>query len=854
MKSFLALASLLLLLVSGCTNGVPAEAVEIVPGVSRQLATHRKKVISRINYSISLNIPDGKEPIRASESITFDLSDHSLPVQLDFKEEKQLLRSLNINGKTSRIDFTNEHIVLPAEKLKTGTNVVEIVLTCGDKSLNRKEDLLYSLFVPEKARTFIPCFDQPDLKASFTLHADVPNDWEVITNSEVVEESVDGKRKHCRFADSDTMSTYLFSVVAGKFRKEVRKTDGRKMNLYYRETNAEKIAESTDSIFSQHLLSLKFMEDYTGIPYPFRKFDIIAIPDFTYGGMEHVGAIDYRSDILFLDKTATQTERLERLNAIAHETAHMWFGNLVTMEWFDDVWMKEVFANFMAGKITKSVMPDVDGRMRFLLYNHPEAYSVDRTRGANPIRQKLENLDQAGSLYGEIIYQKAPIVMAQLESVCGEERLKRGLRQYLKKYAFGNASWPQLITILDRISDENLAAWNEQWINKPGMPVYDYTIKTANGVIQQISVDQTNPGSVHGQRFSISLVYEDRIQTIAVRANSRGTLVKKAVGSEVPLFIVFNSTGEGYGAFPADLHMLRNTGRLSPLMRASVYLNAYENVLDGRNITPEELIRQYAVNFETENEEQIVSRMGKHFRNLYWQFLTVAQRSQLQESIERRLLEAIKKTSLPGKKRMLFLTYVSVFQSDAAVKTLYAAWKTKKNDLGVVLSDEDYITLACAIAIRKPSESGEILAAQRARIRENERRQRFDFVLPALSPDSRARDRFFASLADRKNRENEVAVLEALGYLHHPLRLQHSEKYLPKSLELLEELQKTGDIFFPSDWLRFSLNYYQSKNAAHIVRQFLEKHPDYNPTLRQKILQEADDLFRARKILARGSH
>ena len=175
------------------------------------------------------------------------------------------------------------------------------------------------------------------------------------------------------------------------------------------------------------------MEKYTGIPYAFGKFDFVLIPAFQFGGMEHAGKILYNATGLLLDESATQNQLLGRASVIAHETAHMWFGDLVTMRWFNDVWMKEVFANFMAAKIVNPSFPDVNHELRFLLAHYPAAYEVDRTPGANPIRQQLDNLNEAGSLYGAIIYQKAPVVMRHLEALLGEESFRDGLREYLER-------------------------------------------------------------------------------------------------------------------------------------------------------------------------------------------------------------------------------------------------------------------------------------------------------------------------------------------------------------------------------------------------------------------------------------
>ena len=162
--------------------------------------------------------------------------------------------------------------------------------------------------------------------------------------------------------------------------------------MFHRETDAAKVARNRDAIFDLHARALAWLEDYTSIPYPWGKFDFVLIPSFQFGGMEHAGAILYNASGLMLDESATQNQLLERASVIAHETAHMWFGDLVTMRWFNDVWMKEVFANFMAAKIVNPSFPEVNHELRFLLAHHPAAYQVDRTPGPIPIRQPLANL------------------------------------------------------------------------------------------------------------------------------------------------------------------------------------------------------------------------------------------------------------------------------------------------------------------------------------------------------------------------------------------------------------------------------------------------------------------------------
>ncbi|TPE46320.1 M1 family metallopeptidase [Pontibacter mangrovi] len=840
---------------TSCSSSIPAasEAIPVETGVSEELADYRKQVLSRISYDISLHIPEQKQqPVLGSETITFRLSDNSQPLQLDFKEKPEHLNQVWLNGKQLEAKLENEHIVLPAKELKVGENEVKIEFIAGDLSLNRNEEYLYTLLVPDRARTVLPVFDQPNLKATFKLNLTLPKDWNALANGALVDSTVAENSKSYTFAPSDTIPTYLFSFAAGKFKHVQRDMKGTSMNFYHRETDPAKIRESIDPIFQLHSDALTFLEDYTQIPYPFQKFDFVAIPDFQYGGMEHVGAIQYKASTLFLDETATKDEKIARSNLISHETAHMWFGDLVTMQWFNDVWMKEVFANFMADKVTQVALENTNYDMKFLVDHFPAAYSIDRTTGANPIRQPLDNLQDAGSLYGGIIYHKAPIMMRQLERLMGEEELRKGLQEYLKTYAYQNATWPDLIKILDARTPADLEQWNQVWVNEPGRPVFTHELKTSNGKIEQLRVSQKGEdGSdrVWPQFFEIALVYPDRLEELTVDMTGKEVVIEEAAGKQVPQFILFNSTGQGYGVFPVEEAMLEQLYTLQdPVQRASAYINLYESMLNSRGLTPAQLLGFYQKGLLQEQEELNIKLLTGQVIDIYWVFLLPAQRQQLAPQLEQQVWQALQQHQAPNVKKLLFKTYQSIALTKEAQEKLYQVWQKQTPPAGVKLNEDDYTSLALALAVRDYPEQN-ILQQQLSRIQNPDRKKRLEFMMPALSEDVQVRDAFFASLQKAENREKEAWVASALAYLHHPLRAETSEKYLPQSLELLAEIQRTGDIFFPFNWLRATFGSYQSPEAAEVVKHFLQDNPDYNPKLKAKILQASDDLFRAEKLV-----
>jgi aminopeptidase N len=328
--------------------------------------------------------------------------------------------------------------------------------------------------------------------------------------------------------------------------------------------------------------------------------------------MEHPGAVFYRQESVLLEESATQAELLGRASLIAHETSHMWFGDLVTLAWFDDVWTKEVFANFMAAKIVHPSFPEVDHQLRFLLAHHPTAYRVDRTAGANPIRQPLANLREAGTLYGPIIYQKAPVVMQHLERRVGEETLKAGLREYLGRFSFGNATWPDLVGILDGRTPEDLTAWSRVWVEEPGRPTVSVVLETNGAAVQRLGVRQEDPegkGRVWPQRLRLALVYGDSVEPVDVDLAGGEAWAEAASGRSAPDLVLPNGSGVEYGRFvldPRSLEALLAPARLSSLptalLRGAAWVTLWDAVLDGA-VPPERFVALSLEALSTESVE-----------------------------------------------------------------------------------------------------------------------------------------------------------------------------------------------------------------------------------------------------------
>ncbi|MDH3497387.1 MAG: M1 family aminopeptidase [Gemmatimonadota bacterium] len=825
-------------------------------GVSLELARARVAQLDDVRYDVSLTIPASRdEPVTGTARIAFRLRDAKSPVVLDFVNPRTRVQAVRVGGVPVAVRTTDDHLVMATSDLRPGANAIALDFTAGDESLNRNPEFLYTLFVPDRARFAFPLFDQPDVKARYTLTLRVPIGWTAVANGATVATDTAAGAVTFRFAETEPISSYLFAFAAGRFQIEEAERDGRRYRLFHRETDGTKVTRNRDAIFDLHHAALTWLEEYTGIPYPFGKFDFVAVPAFQYNGMEHPGAVYYRASTLFLEPTATQAELLGRASVIAHETAHMWFGDLVTMRWFDDVWMKEVFANFMAAKIVNPSFPAINHELRFLLAHYPAAYAVDRTAGANPIRQELDNLREAGTLYGAIIYQKAPIVMRHLERRVGDSTFRDGLRAYLERFRFGNASWPDLIALLDARTPDDLAAWSRAWIEQPGRPTVRTGLAIADdGTIAALGFQQQDPagtGREWPQRLDVLVAGRDSVRRLDVPLDSASTLVPEASGWPAPRLVLPNGTGVAYGDVvldPATLAWL--VDRLADLpdevARGAAWLALWDAMLDGR-LEPETLLATGRRALARESAELTQQRMLADLTTLFWRYLPDERRTALSPGLEREWWRGVGRAARPSLKAAWLRAYGAMANTAAASRRLEALWSGALTIPGLPLAERDFIGLAQALAVRRPDRAPDILTRQLARITNPDRRAEFAFVMPALSPDTAVRDSVFASLADARNREHEPWVLDAMAWLNHPLRRAHAVRYVRPSLELLEEIQRTGDIFFPLNWLHATLDGHNSTEAAATVRAFLDERPEYPPRLRAKILQAADALFRAER-------
>jgi aminopeptidase N len=527
--------------------------------------------------------------------------------------------------------------------------------------------------------------------------------------------------------------------------------------------------------------------------------------------------------------------------------------------------MKEVFANFMAAKIVNPAFPRVNHELRFLVAHYPAAYAVDRTEGTHPIRQELENLADAGNLYGAIIYQKAPIVMRQLERLIGADAMRAGLRDYLARFPFGNASWLDLVALLDAHAPLDVAAWSRAWVQEEGRPsiAIDLDIDEA-GRVNHLAFVQADPRPERGlhwpQRIEVLLGGGGRTETIALDLAGARTEVPAVVSKPAPDFILPPGGGLAYGTFVLDdrsrTFLLRHAADLAdPVARGAAWVALWDETLEGR-IAPADFLNAATDALEAETAgqatEQIVQLLAGYLADAFWRFLPPESREEVAPRLEGVLRAGLRRASTSSLKATFLSAFRSVVTTAEGLAFLERVWRRRESVPGLTLAETDEAAMALDLAVRSVSSAAAVLEEQRERFTNPDRRERFEFVMPALFGDREVRAAFFRSLADPARRRREPWVVEGLRYLNHPLRASDALPYLRPALDLLEEIHRTGDIFFPRNWMDALLGGHQTPEAASVVRRFLaERGETYPPRLRLVILQAADPLFRAVRLAGR---
>jgi aminopeptidase N len=982
----------------------------IEPGVSHDLAKWRAARYSEVRYKLDLTLEKISPVLKGTMEIRVNVSPGtSSPgtqapspanagspgiVILDWRkirghEQLSTISNVSINGtpvqsasfslfsgaeiraeaRTLNFYEHNEHLIF-RDGVVPGENLIKLdftspILTSGS-AITRyvdKEDgteYIYSLFVPSDASTAFPVFDQPDLKARFTLKLSTPRDWKAVSNSVALSEKweehweFDEKAStkpneavllnwwtiDFSFAETKPISTYVFAFAAGPFERvseppalaggtnaaakptlqttAQRSTDAASIppayaggsdrsSIYVRKSQAAKFKPHAAEVFRLNREGIKYLEQYFDYKFPFPKYDLVLIPEFPFGGMEHAGATFLRESSIIFPQDPTKSDYISRANLIFHEAAHQWFGDTVTMKWFDDLWLKEGFAEFMAYKTLERVMPEANAWKVFYERNKQAAYLTDSTKGTTPIYQEIANLNAAKSAYGNIVYRKAPSFLRQAEFYLGPEKFQTAVRAFLKKHEYANAGWKDLVREFEiSTTEKSLGGWAERWVLQRGAPVVrtaryketSYCLDQYDGLRDgaswpmKIKILQKDlfgedanyigdaeffgvPDSAKPIRTPIDRIFRPREAPVCAYPWSHAS---------VPSFVFPNYQDHGYGIFLLDDksrdYVLKNIGsEKDDFLRSMMWGSLWDSVREGE-LDPKEYVELAISNLPTEKDETIVASILGRVATAMNYYLSEppalgggtnaparstsgveSQRangsrpsppanaggSDMRSRFEAVLLDRLQNAPTPGQR----ITFHRAFVANASTPKGREVLKQMLTQAGSLRFDmplrtKDRFDIVQRLVILGDPDALKLLA-ELEKSETSDDAKRYAYAARAGIATAENKAKYWNDFTNNKD-ISESWIEAAFGPWN---SIRHSDltlPYLQKALQELPNHKRNRKIFFVNGWLGAFIGGQRSEQALAIVNKFLADNPTLDRDLRLKILENVDLIERAVKI------
>ncbi|HHI79058.1 MAG TPA: hypothetical protein ENK02_03690, partial [Planctomycetes bacterium] len=865
-------------------------------GISERLARARAGRVRNPRYELELRLDrareagsrggeagageeDGKEG-RGSQLVSgrlrlrFELAPGGAgrPLLLDFDGVEH--GAVRLNGRElERLERRADHLLLPAADLREGENLLDLRFgaraAAAGSPLNLYHDAkegetyLYTLTVPSDAHRIYPCFDQPDLRGRFVLSLDLPEDWRAVSNERRVSEKREHGRRRLRFGETAPLPTYLFAFAAGPF--AVKEKDG--LRAFYRPA---KTSWWDDRLFELHREARAFQEGLFGHAYPFAKLDFVVLPAFPYGGMEHAGAIFYRESALLFDHEPGPLQLLRRRLLVYHEVAHQWFGNLVTMRWFDDLWLKEGFATFAAWKTLAALHPEAQAWKLFYERTLPPALRVDRSRGSRPIYQPLANLDQAKSNYGPIVYNKAPAVLRLLESYCGEEAFRRGLAAFLQEHAFGSADHSQLLAALGEAAGKDLAPFEAAWLKSEGAPTLEaqFPSPPPKGD-SHLSLRQSGSSAPWPMRLLVQAGFDPKGDSHSPQSTpkpepkqgspSRPSYAKPEPKGDTHSWTLDLSEGQAQAALPGSPAALRwvlpnadgavyaetlldprtiawalaHLPKERDPLRRTVFLSALFHSCREGLLPPLDLARLLLALRPLELGPQTRQRLLAMLATILRRWAPETPETQaLQDRLEAELRDDLQQGRHPASARPMFAAFCRWARSEASLGLLEALLDGKQRLPALPLSIQDKsLALAALLARSRPGADSRL-----ARLRDQSPQDisRDLYLAQAARPGLAHKKALFDSWF-RKDAPPEQWIQDALPFYHWPGQAADSLPLLRQALEKALWIRDHRKIFFLPAWFDAWLGAQKGPAALQICEDYLRAHPHLPGDIRDKL-------------------
>jgi aminopeptidase N len=576
-----------------------------VPGenLTRKEAIERASIVSVQSYSVEIDLTQGAELFGSTTRVRFSAKEGSSTF---IDAITGAVHSVVLNGKVLQPAEVSDGIRIQLPSLEKENELVVVAqgkYTNTGEGLHRfvdpvdQEVYLYTQFEVPDSRRMFAVFEQPDLKATFSFNITAPSYWKVISNSPTPEphELREGVSVW-NFEPTPRISSYITALVAGPYvevKDELVSSSGKVVSLgvFCRKSLFEYL--DAEYIFDKTKQGFEFFESQFGVPYPFEKYDQLFVPEFNAGAMENAGAVTFTETYVFRSKV-TDATRERRVVTILHELAHMWFGDLVTMRWWNDLWLNESFAEYASTLATQEATEWHGAWATFASLEKAWAYRQDQLPSTHPIVAEINDLEDVQVNFDGITYAKGASVLKQLVAWVGQEPFMRGVSAYFKKHAYQNTELSDLLKELEAESGRDLSEWSKLWLETAGVNLLRAEIEEKDGTISSFSIQQSAIADypyLRPHRLAVGFYNEvggKLIRTERVELDVQGakTLVPELAGKKRPDLILLNDDDLTYAKIRLDESSWATAlAKLSsiddPLARALVWGSAWDATRDG---------------------------------------------------------------------------------------------------------------------------------------------------------------------------------------------------------------------------------------------------------------------------------
>ena len=677
-------------------------------------AEMRAKQVSNVSYKLSVTIDNKSESFAGSTELMFDLAKgNQNDLTIDFDEGT--VKSLKVNGKVVKFSYEKWFITIPASELTAGKQRITIdyerPYSTDGSGFHRFVDpkngevYLYTDFEPYDANRLFPHFDQPDLKASYEIEVTAPAHWQIISATRETNISENGDTKVWSFPASAKFSSYVFSLHAGNYAVWEDDFEGMTLRLFARQSLAEYV--KTDEWFIPTKQSFAFFNKYFEVKYPFGKYDQIVAPDFNAGAMENVAAVTFNEGYIARGEKSTSA-RMSLANVIAHEMAHMWFGDLVTMRWWNGLWLNESFATYMANLAIAEASDFENNWDVFYSGTKQWAYRTDDSVNTHAIELPVASTGVALSNFDGITYGKGASVLKQLPYYLGEENFRVGVSNYLKKFSYQNTDLDDFIGELGKAAGKDMTQWTQDWLFNAGLNTIKVTYQCSEEKISEFAINQTAPEgypTLREQRVQIGL-YNVNADGNAMSLTSatpimyKGatTEIKEVIGQTCPDLVYPNEADWGYVKVDLDEKSLASAQKhINAIDNATMRLMLWQSLSDSvrdANLAADQLVHFAMANLEGETDYNVTRKIASTLTSALG-YLTVATRleqkdySALYMEVEDLYLRLLEKSEAGSDfQKLWYGRYVGVSKTTKHLTNLQNILNGEKSFDGVTI-DQD---------------------------------------------------------------------------------------------------------------------------------------------------------------------